>query len=144
MTPFSLGRLSGLLALALFALPAMAQSPVGQWRTIDDETGEPKSIVRIFEEGGQMHGEIVKLLPEGRRCEDCAGSFNNSTLRGTRILTGLSPDGDEYNGGTITDPKTGKVYKVKMKVQRDGRLYLRGYVGIPALGRTQYWERVSR
>lgn len=144
MTPFSLGRLSGLLALALFALPAMAQSPVGQWRTIDDETGEPKSIVRIFEEGGQMHGEIVKLLPEGRRCEDCAGSFNNSTLRGTRILTGLSLDGDEYNGGTITDPKTGKVYKVKMKVQRDGRLYLRGYVGIPALGRTQYWERVSR
>ena len=144
MTSFSFRRLTGLLALALFALPAMAQSPVGQWRTIDDETGEPKSIVRIFEEGGEMHGEIVKLLPEGRRCEDCAGSFNNSTLRGTRILTGLERDGDEYNGGTITDPKTGKVYKVKMKVQRDGRLYLRGYIGIPALGRTQYWERVSR
>lgn len=144
MTSFTPSRLAGLLALALFALPAMAQSPVGQWRTIDDETGEPKSIVRIFEENGNVVGEIVKLLPEGRRCQDCSGSFNNSTLRGTRILSGLSRDGDEYNGGTIVDPKTGKTYKVKMKVQRDGRLYLRGYVGVPALGRTQYWERVSR
>ena len=144
MTSFTPSRLAGLLALALFALPAMAQSPVGQWRTIDDETGEPKSIVRIFEENGRMVGEIVKLLPEGRRCQDCAGSYNNSTLRGTRILSGLTRDGDEYNGGRIIDPKTGKTYKVKMKVQRDGRLYLRGYIGVPALGRTQYWERVSR
>ena len=144
MTSFTPSRLAGLLALALFALPAMAQSPVGQWRTIDDETGEPKSIVRIFEENGRMVGEIVKLLPEGRRCQDCAGSYNNSTLRGTRILRDLRRDGNEYNGGTIVDPKTGKTYKVKMKVQRDGRLYLRGYIGVPALGRTQYWERVSR
>ena len=144
MTSLFARRLTGLLALALFALPAMAQSPVGQWRTIDDETGEPKSIVRIFESGGELVGEVVKLLPEGRRCQDCAGSYNNSTLRGTRILWGFTQSGNEYNGGRIVDPLTGKEYKAKMKVERDGRLYLRGYIGIPALGRTQYWERVSR
>lgn len=135
--------------LALFALllatPAFAQtSPVGTWRTVDDETGEPKSIVRVFEENGVLVGEIQQLLPEGRRCTDCASRFNNSDLRGTRILTGFRQSGNEYTGGRITDPKSGRVYRAKMRVERDGRLRVWGYVGVdsPLTRRAQYWERV--
>lgn len=138
-------RLLGVLALLAFALPVFAQgTPVGTWRTIDDETGEPKSTVRIYESGGQLVGDIQGLLPRGRRCEGCAGRFNNSTLEGVRILEGFTRDGDTWSGGRITDPKSGKTYKAKMKVERDGRLRVWGYVGVdtPVTRRNQRWERV--
>lgn len=138
-----LSRFVGVLALLAFAIPALAQgSPIGTWATVDDESGETKSHVRIYESGGKLVGDIVTLLPAGRRCVDCAGKFNNSTMRGERILWGFTRDGDTWTGGRILDPKTGKEYKAKMKVQRDGTLYLRGYIGIPTLGRTQNWIRV--
>lgn len=128
----------------LVAGPALAQSPLGVWRTVDDATGEPKSLVRIFEENGMLVGEIQQLLPAGRLCEGCAGRFNNSDLRGTRILTGFRQDGNEWSGGRITDPKTGRVYRAKMRVDRDGRLRVWGYVGAdtPLTRRAQFWERV--
>ena len=136
-------RVVGVLALLAFAVPALAQSsPVGTWRTFDDD-GTPKSIVRITEQGGKLVGHIVRLLPEGRICTDCDGEYRNSNLQGTRVLWGFSRDGDEYTGGRAFDPANGKTYRGVMKVERDGRLYLRGYVaGIRALGRTQYWERI--
>lgn len=143
MTMSRLPRLFGVLALLAFSLPALAQSPVGTWRTVDDNTGEAKSLVRIFESGGELVGEVVRLLPQGRRCEGCAAPYTNSTLEGVRILSGFTLDGDTWTGGRITDPKENKTYKAKMKVEPDGRLYLRGYIGIPALGRTQFWERVQ-
>lgn len=137
-------RAFGALAVLLLTVPAMAQSPVGTWRTVDDETGEPKSIVQISESNGVLTGSIVRLLPEGRRCTDCAPEFNNSDLRGTQILTGFRLRGNTYEGGRITDPKTGRVYRAKMLVERDGRLRLWGYVGMdtPLTRRAQYWERV--
>lgn len=137
-------RLLGVLALLAFALPAVAQTPVGTWRTIDDDTGEPKALVRIYESGGQLVGDVVHLLPQGRRCEDCAGRYNNSTLEGVRILEGFSRNGDTWTGGRITDAASGKTYKAKMKVESDGRLRVWGYVGLdtPMTRRNQRWERV--
>ena len=142
MTMIRPTRLLGVLALLAFAVPALAQSPVGLWRTIDDD-GTPKSLVRITEQGGEMVGVIERLLPEGRRCTDCDGRYQGSDLRGVRVLYGFTRDGDEYTGGRAFDPNNGRTYRGVMKVMPDGRLYLRGYVaGIRALGRTQYWERV--
>ena len=137
-------RATGALALLLFALPALAQSPVGTWRTIDEETREPKSIVRVFDRGGQLFGEIVQLLPEGRRCVDCAPRFNGQDLRGVEILSGFRANGNTWEGGRITDPKNGRTYRAKMQVQRDGRLKVWGYVGMDTAltRRAQYWERV--
>lgn len=140
----TLTRATGALALLLFALPALAQSPAGTWRTVDDETGEPKSIVRVYERGGQLHGEIVRLLPEGRTCVDCAARYNGQNLRGVEILSGFRASGGTWEGGRITDPKSGRTYRAKMEVQRDGRLKVWGYVGMdtPLTRRSQYWERV--
>ena len=141
-------RALGVLALALFAVPALAQTntPVGTWRTIDDETGEPKSIVRIFEEGGVLVGEIQRLLPDGRVCTPCAEGFEGRDLRGERIITGLRRNGtrNEWRGGRITDPKNGRTYSMTARMDGPNRLILRGYVlGIRALGRNQTWERVQ-
>jgi uncharacterized protein (DUF2147 family) len=142
-----MARCAGALALLLVALPALAQpTPVGTWRTIDDETGEPRSLVRIYEQDGRLQGDIVTLLPEDRVCSPCAERFEGRDLKGTTIVTGLRRRGsrNEWSGGRITDPKNGRTYNHTVSMDGPNRLRLRGYVlGIRALGRTQTWERVQ-
>lgn len=142
---------SGLLLVValLFSASALAQSPVGEWRTIDDETGEPKSIVEIYEQDGKLFGKIVRILPEGRSsiCDDCEGEYAGRELIGAVILRDLERDGDEWDGGKITDPKNGKTYNVKMSLQDANTLDVRGFIKVPlmgsAIGRTQTWYRVT-
>ena len=139
-------RALGVLALLLFALPVLAQSsPTGIWRTIDDETGEPKSLVRIYEEGGKLVGDIQTLLPEGRMCDTCVAPYRGTNARGARILRGFSLRGDTWTGGRILNIADGKDYKAKMKVQSDGTLRVWGYVGMdtPLTRKAQVWERVQ-
>ena len=58
------------------------------------------------------------------------------------ILSGMKRDGDEYNGGNILDPDNGKVYRSKLALADGGKkLNVRGYIGIPMLGRSQIWLR---
>ena len=140
-------RALGALALFFFAAPAFAQSsPVGCWQTIDDEDGSVKSYVRIYPEGNQLVGDIVRLTHEGGRCEDCADRYNNRVLRNERIMSGYTRNGSRYEDGEIIDPKSGRTYKSLMNLvegSNGNRLYLRGYVGIKALGRSQTWRRAA-
>ncbi len=57
------------------------------------------------------------------------------------IIEGLKKDGDEYNGGAITDPESGNVYKCYLELVENNKLKVRGYIGFSLLGRTQYWLR---
>lgn len=141
----------GAVTLSLSSLAAWAQdnSPVGVWKTIDDESGKPKSLIRITEVNGEIRGTIEKLFREpgedpNPKCDKCEGPLKDQPIVGMTILTGMKKDGNEYNGGQIVDPKNGKSYKSKMTVVGGGKkLDVRGYIGIPALGRTQTWERVE-
>jgi uncharacterized protein (DUF2147 family) len=141
----TLSLAAGLLA----ASSAMAQdaSPIGVWKTIDDETGKPKSLVRITESNGELRGKIEKLFREAGedpnpKCEKCEGNLKDQPVIGMTIITGMKKDGSEYNGGHILDPNNGKVYKSKLTVVDGGKkLDVRGYIGVPMLGRTQTWVR---
>ena len=141
--------LSLFLAASAFAVSAFAQdaSPVGVWKTIDDQSGKPRSLVRITEQGGELRGSIVKLFREpgeeqNPKCEKCEGALRDQPIVGMTILTGMKKDGDQYSGGQILDPSSGKVYKSKMSVTEGGKkLDVRGYIGVPMLGRTQTWVR---
>ncbi|MGZ5817839.1 MAG: DUF2147 domain-containing protein [Burkholderiaceae bacterium] len=132
----------------LMSLHAWADpSPVGLWKTIDDETGKPKSLVRITESNGEFKGKVEKLFrpadqDQNPKCVKCEDGNKDQPIIGMTILTGMKQDGDEYNGGMILDPNNGKVYKSKMSLIEDGKkLKLRGYIGVPILGRTQVWVR---
>ena len=59
------------------------------------------------------------------------------------MLCDMKPKGKEWSGGRILDPEDGNTYKCKIALNKDGTLKLRGYIGIPALGRTQTWHRVA-
>ncbi len=126
---------------------AYGQSPVGTWKTIDDKTGKEKSYVRIYEtKSGKLQGEVTKILTPGRenaKCEECDGDRKNKPIKGMVILWGLEKDGNEWSGGQILDPNSGKQYKCSMKMNGNDILEVRGYLGISLLGRTQTWERVE-
>jgi uncharacterized protein (DUF2147 family) len=117
----------------------------GKWKTIDDETGKPKSIIEIFKKSdGKYYGKISQLLakPEHETCVNCTDDRKNKPLIGMEIIRGLSKDGDEFSGGKITDPKNGKTYKCLIK--REGeKLNVRGYLGFSIIGRSQTWVKVD-
>jgi uncharacterized protein (DUF2147 family) len=61
---------------------------------------------------------------------------------GLIILFGLKRNGEEYQNGQILDPENGKLYASRLNVSDDGKqLQVRGYIGVPLLGRTQVWMR---
>ena len=121
-----------------------AQSVIGKWKTIDDETGKAKSIVEISEKNGKLYGKVVEILTDKKdaKCDKCPGADKGKPIKGLTIITGLKKDGSEYNGGKILDPTSGKEYKCMMKLNGKDKLDVRGYVGIQALGRTQTWIRM--
>jgi uncharacterized protein (DUF2147 family) len=117
----------------------------GKWKTIDDETKQPKSIVEIYKKAdGKYYGKISQLLikPENPNCIACKDDRKNKPLVGLEIIRGLMKDGEEFTGGTITDPKSGKTYKCTIKKSGEN-LSVRGYVGISLMGRTQTWQKVK-
>lgn len=144
----TLARLGALAVLLAASACAFADgSPVGLWKNIDDATGKPKALIRITENNGELSGKIEKLFraPEEDQnpvCQKCEGELKDQPIVGMTILSGLKKDGDEYNGGQILDPANGKLYKSKLSVIEDGKkLNVRGYIGMPMLGRTQTWVR---
>jgi len=137
------------LITALFllstVLAAVAQSPVGVWKTIDDKDGKVKSHINITEVDGKLYGSIAKLIdPEREVCTACKGDKQNQPLIGMQILWDLKSDGDqEWSGGSILDPKNGKTYKCKVELVSETELNVRGFIGFSLLGRTQTWYRVA-
>lgn len=128
--------------LSLVGTLAFAQIE-GKWKTIDDESGKAKSIVEIFKKAdGKYYGKVSKLLiePAEPTCSKCKDDRKGKAILGMEVIRGLSKESDEFTGGTITDPKTGKTYKCTIK--KDGnKLNVRGYVGLSLIGRTQVWHK---
>ena len=128
-------------------LTAQYEDITGLWKTIDDETGNPKSIVKIYLQDGKLYGDIVKLFrkpgedpdPICDKCDEDDPRFNQKIL-GMTIITDMEyqEDDNEWEDGEIMDPKKGKVYDCKLWVE-DGKLQVRGYVLF--FHRTQEWLR---
>lgn len=139
------------LVLTLVPFLAMAQtagSLAGKWKTIDDETNAPRSIVEITEVNGELQGRILQIFYRADEkpdpvCEACEGERKDKPVIGMTFLWGLKPDGaNEWASGSVLDPKNGKIYNAKATLTEAGqKLRLRGFIGTPILGRTQVWLR---
>jgi uncharacterized protein (DUF2147 family) len=138
------------IVFALISASALAQmTPVGLWKTIDDDTRQEKSLVRIKESAGVFSGVIEKLLDPATRqdavCEKCTDERKDKPLLGLTILRNLRPHADDktvWDGGDIVDPNNGKVYRTRLKTVDGGKkLEMRGYIG--PFYRTQVWLRVE-
>ncbi|MGD0192829.1 MAG: DUF2147 domain-containing protein [Rhizomicrobium sp.] len=133
--------------LAGSSVRADEMSPVGRWKTISDKTGRETGVVEISQFGDALTGKVVKIIPEAGDpadpvCKKCDGPEKDQRVLGMTILKGFHRDGDEWDGGTILDPRTGSIYSSEIHLDDGGhKLQVRGYIGISLLGRTQTWIR---
>jgi len=142
-----------LLVASVFLHGSLTQAgeatPEGTWKTIDDETHKPRALVRIEEHDGVLTGRIVRLFREPGEdpapvCVDCSGERHNQPVVGMTILWDFRRQGDVWKGGEVLDPEGGSVYRANLHLRDNGtRLVLRGYIGVPLIGRSQVWERVE-
>jgi uncharacterized protein (DUF2147 family) len=136
---------SALAAVLLLSLSTQAQTLIGTWKTVDDETKEAKSYVQLYEQNGKVYGKVTKLLKSSpdRKCDQCPGERKNQPILGMVILENLTLKDGFYQDGKILDPEKGKWYtcKVWLKDGDPNVLTVRGYIGF--FYRTQYWYRVE-
>jgi uncharacterized protein (DUF2147 family) len=132
-----------LLMLICFALgKAYSQDVTGEWKTIDDKSGEIKSRVEIYKKGDKVLKVLSKDSPAFPKCVACEGKFKNQPIEGMVIMSGLQKQGKMYKDGNIIDPESGKIYDCKIWLNDDNPdlLMVRGYLLF--LYRTQTWERL--
>lgn len=115
----------------------------GKWKSVDDESGDVKSIVEIYEQRGKFFGKVIKTFPkEGEdsdpictECDEDDPRYKQKII-GMEIIQRMEKDGDQYTGGKILDPENGNIYRCKIWREK-GKLYVRGYLGF--FYRTQEW-----
>lgn len=131
--------------LLFCALLANAQTSVlGKWKTVDDETGEEKSVIEIFERNGKVFGKIVKIFTQEDPdpiCEACPENDprHRKKIIGMEIIQNMEKMDNEYSQGSILDPQDGKIYRCKLWIEEEN-LKVRGYWG--PFYRTQTWKKV--
>lgn len=136
--------LSVLFILSFFTAPLMANSGIlGLWKTVDDDTAEVKSIVKVYEYKGKVFGRILVTFEDG----ELKDTYLNPTHRaeevegepfycGLDFIWNMVESGKKYKKGKILDPQKGKVYSSEMWLER-GNLIVRGKIG--PIGRNQTW-----
>jgi uncharacterized protein (DUF2147 family) len=139
---------SAIAMLYAGSIVAAEMTPVGTWKTIDDETKKVKSIVEITQVNGEVTGTVKEILQSDKGpnpiCDECDGERKNKPIIGMTIIWGMKKDGDVWDGGSILDPKNGNTYGCKLTpIDGGSKLQVRGFKGFSFLGRTQIWERVT-
>lgn len=135
-----------LLTSSLFA---KGDEVIGVWLTQDND-----SKVEITKtEEGKYYGQIIWLLNP----KDDSGNIRKDTknpkdelksrkIEGLNILNDFeyNADDEEWQDGTIYDPKSGSTYKCYMWFKSDSDiLYVKGYIGFSIIGKTVSWKRVK-
>lgn len=143
------GRALVAIAIAAAAMTVQAQmSPVGNWHSFDEKTGELKSLIVIVETGGVLNGRIDKLLRKEADqkgvCKECTDDRKDKPMLGLEIIRGAKQvEGKEvWEDGKILDPENGKNYTLRLTPIEGGKkLEVRGSIAF--FGRTQTWARVQ-
>ncbi|MBK9983501.1 MAG: DUF2147 domain-containing protein [Saprospiraceae bacterium] len=133
------------ILLVLISSHGLKAQVTGLWKTIDDRDGSEKSVIEIYEQDGKLHGKVIKLLKGSTytTCENCHGDLKDKALVGMTIIHDLTKTATGGIDGTVMDPNNGKTYSCLIELESPDKLRLRGYIGLPAFGRTQYWYRVQ-
>jgi uncharacterized protein (DUF2147 family) len=144
----SLFTLAGIfLVMISYSQTPSADDILGKWLNEDQD-----AHVQIYKENGKFYGKIVWLKEPN---EPATGlpkvdddnedeSLRSRPVMGLVLLKDFVFDGeDEWEDGTIYDPKNGKTYSCYMNFDENGVLKIRGYIGFSWIGRNTYWTRVN-
>ena len=126
-----------LLVLAFSSMFASAQIDkiVGEWYTVDDETGAIKALVNIYQgDNGLYYGQIIKAFKDGVENP-------NSPNKGLVIVNDMKAEDGMLKNGTVYEPESKKTYYAKISYNvADNTITLRGSLDKKGwLGRSQTW-----
>jgi uncharacterized protein (DUF2147 family) len=118
---------------------------VGTWLS------EAKDLkVEVYRHKNQFHGKLIWFhcpantppMEHYRDKENPNISLRNRSWLGMILLKDLMFDGNkEWVNGAIYDPNSGSTYRSKVKLLDNQTLHVRGYFGIPLLGKTMVFSR---
>ncbi len=121
----------------------------GLWEALDD-SGKPEGWFLFTQKDEVYSARLVKGFkkegddtPPTIVCDKCPGKKKGAHIMGLTLFWGMKRDGLNYTDGHVLDPRDGSIYHAKMWLDEDGKmLHVRGYLGIPMLGKTQDWRRL--
>lgn len=133
------------LVFLIIGSAVYAQTITGEWITVDDNTGEKRSVVEIYESEGKLYGKVVRIFtnpgedpdPVCDKCDPEDSRYKKKVI-GMEIIRNMVRSGEAYEDGDILDPEVGKVYRCKLWIE-EKKLKVRGYWG--PFYRTQTWKR---
>lgn len=139
------------LTLCTGAGCALSQTtPVGLWKTFDEDTKRETALVRVSQNAGVYSGVVERVLESDREhavCAKCTDERKDKPVLGMTVLRDVRQSADSidvWDGGSVLEVKQGKVYKVELKLANNGQaLEVRGYVGAPIFGRSRIWQRLE-
>ena len=134
----------------LFSLNSYSQNKaddiIGIWFT----GGKEPAKIQIYKSGEKFYGKIVWLknpTENGKQRMDGNNpdkAKQSNPIIGLLMLTGFKFDGDdEWKGGDIYDPESGKTYSSYIYLKDKNTLKVRGYIGISLFGRTETWTKTN-
>ncbi len=136
-----------------FCTGADPDAILGTWNTSDMD-----GKIEIYKCGNAYCGKIVHLKKPNFPKDDDSGmaglpkvdrnnpipEMRDRPLLGLILIEGFHYSGNNtYEGGKIYNPEDGREYKAKITLQENNRLLLRGFIGIPLIGRTETWTRAK-
>ncbi len=138
--------------LLLFAITSIISSNLYAQANPDAILGvwfneEKDAKIKVYKENGKFYGKIV-----WHKTGDDISAYDENNPDpelqkrkkvGLVILTDFEFDDGQWEDGDIYDPKSGKTYSCVIKLQKDGGLHVRGYIGISLIGRTAKWTRAE-
>ena len=124
---------------------ALASTIAGNWHLVHERTGMLRSIVRVEIRDGVANARVVSVHGDDALkpvCDRCRGELAEHPMVGLPVFTDLRFDDGRWQGGRILDPESGRFYRCEARLEKNGEvLRLRGYLGLPAFGRTLHWYR---
>ncbi len=136
-----------MLVMLVVSMSTFAQVDkiVGRWKTIDDKDGSEKSIIHIFKAtNGKYYGKIEHMFKDADKlCTECEGTNKDKPILGMMVINAMEEKDGTLTGGTILDPKNGKVYRCNISFDaKTGKLNVRGSLDKGGLiGRNQVWVK---
>jgi len=135
-----------LLSLWLSPAAVLAEDLAGRW-----VTGDGQAVIELIPEAEGVRAVLLATVPPPQDDPGRSPVDANNPDPGLRRrplanleLGRLEPAGDDRWSGRLYDPKSGDTFRVRATRLRDGVVELRGYVGIPAFGRTMHWIGLAR